>query len=123
MFPIKSHKNLSETVTQPLVIINSQTFHIPTNLKELGKYTNGDARETYTIKHTTHENQSDTAHIIGYWLNIFMRKIKKVLATRINNGLILRFLNKHVGLNVSLDEIDKFLNKYSSRIKNKKKFN
>ncbi|EEB14848.1 Platelet-activating factor acetylhydrolase precursor, putative [Pediculus humanus corporis] len=96
MFPIKSHKNLSETVTQPLVIINSQTFHIPTNLKELGKYTNGDDRETYTIKHTTHENQSDTAHIIGYWLNIFMRKIKKVLATRINNGLILRFLNKHV---------------------------
>lgn len=100
MFSIKSHTELSSAVTQPLIIINTQTFHIPINLKELSKFTQGEDVEMYTIKDTTHENQSDTVHVIGYWLNIFMRKIDKTLGTRINNALIMRFLEKHVGFGV-----------------------
>lgn len=48
-------------------------------------------------RHTTHENQIDTPFIVGYWLKWFMTKLKPLDALRINNGLILRFLDKHVG--------------------------
>ncbi|KAK6630418.1 hypothetical protein RUM43_014763 [Polyplax serrata] len=112
MFPIRSHVNLPNLIDQPIIIINTQTFHIPVNLRELAKYTEGTENESYTIRHTTHENQSDTVHVIGYWLNIFMRKINKELATRINNNLIMRFLDKHVGFCNPI-RADKFLNKYS----------
>lgn len=97
MFSIKSHTNLPTSIQQPLIFINTQTFHITANLKELQKYTSHGDRETFTIKHTTHENQSDTVHVIGYWLNIFMRKLDPEVATQINNHLILRFLDKQVG--------------------------
>lgn len=102
MFSIKSHHDLHEKVDQPLIVINTQTFHIPVNLSAIEKFTNTSRdddliRDVFTIKHTTHENQSDTVHVIGYWLNIFMRKIDPKVATEINHHLILRYLNKHVG--------------------------
>lgn len=107
MFSIKSHTNLPTDIKQPLIFINTQTFHIPANLKELQKYIKD--TDTYTIKHTTHENQSDTVHVIGYWLNIFMRKIDPKVATQINNKLILRFLDKHVGFKDPID-VESYLN-------------
>lgn len=115
MFSIKSHKSLPNSIKQPLIFINTQTFHITVNLTELEKYTTQSDRETYTIRQTTHENQSDTVHVIGYWLNIFMRKINKKLGSRINNSLILRFLEKHVEIREPTNA-DEYLNTYKSYI-------
>lgn len=56
------------------------------------------SRRSYTIRDTTHENQSDSVHIVGYWLNFLMKKIDPVIATHINNGLIIKFLREHAGL-------------------------
>lgn len=46
---------------------------------------------------TTHENQTDTVHIAGYWLDWFMKKLDPVIASKINHALILRFLEHHIG--------------------------
>ncbi|KAL0275689.1 UNVERIFIED_CONTAM: hypothetical protein PYX00_003477 [Menopon gallinae] len=115
MFSIKSHKDLPNSIEQPLIFINTQTFHIVANLKELEKYTSQPNREMYTIRQTTHENQSDTVHVIGYWLNIFMKKINKELGSRINNSLILRFLEKHVEIR-ERTSADEYLKSYKSYI-------
>jgi len=47
---------------------------------------------------TTHESQADTPHLIGYWLNWKLKKLPPVVASRINNHLILDFLQKHIGI-------------------------
>lgn len=46
---------------------------------------------------TTHENQTDTVYIVGYWLDFFMKKIDPMLATKINHALIMRYLKRHIG--------------------------
>jgi hypothetical protein len=46
---------------------------------------------------TTHESQADSPHIVGYWLNWKMKKLPPVIASRINNHLILDFLQKNIG--------------------------
>jgi hypothetical protein len=46
---------------------------------------------------TTHESQADTPHLVGLWLNLKMKKLPPVVASRINNLLILDFLQKHIG--------------------------
>lgn len=54
MFPIKDH-GLVGKVDQPLLFINTQTFHIASNVKAMSKYlTDGDddqnhRRQMYTI--------------------------------------------------------------------------
>ncbi|XP_021918198.1 platelet-activating factor acetylhydrolase-like isoform X6 [Zootermopsis nevadensis] len=55
------------------------------------------------LKGTTHESQADTPHLVGYWLNWKMKKLPPVIASRINNHLILDFLQKNIGLNHELD--------------------
>lgn len=101
MFPIRTQESLSQTIDQPLLCINMQAFQIEPNLKVLRNYVSGPQpgpRQNYTIRHTTHENQSDSVHLIGYWLNFFMTKIDPVIATHINNGLIIKFLREFAGL-------------------------
>jgi hypothetical protein len=46
---------------------------------------------------TTHESQVDSPHLVGYWLNWKMKKLSPVIACRINNHLILDFLQKNIG--------------------------
>lgn len=48
MFPIKT-EGLPEKLNQPLLFINTQTFHIVPNANAMNKYLNGDNREMYTI--------------------------------------------------------------------------
>lgn len=49
MFPIKDY-HLYEKIDQPLLFINTQTFHIKTNINAMEKYLNCDHyREMYTI--------------------------------------------------------------------------
>ncbi|CAG9763343.1 unnamed protein product [Ceutorhynchus assimilis] len=93
MFPIK---NEALDIEQPLLFINTQTFHIAPNVDAMAKFVAHENAEMYTIRHTTHENQTDSVLLMGYWLNWFMKKLNPLLALKINNSLILKFLNKHI---------------------------
>ncbi|CAH1399875.1 unnamed protein product [Nezara viridula] len=110
MFPLKED-NL--TIKQPLIFINTQTFHIESNINVICKYLNKNPaytpREIYTIKHTTHESQTDTPHILGYWLNWFMPKLDPEEGTNINNHMILRFLHKNIGFPTDVTESEDYL--------------
>lgn len=68
------------------------------------------------FRHTTHENQSDSVLLIGYWLNWFMRKLNPYMALRINNSLILKFLNVHVGYPTEATEHEDLINEQSRNI-------
>lgn len=108
MFPLKGESNLPSTIKQPLLFVATETFHVATNFHAVKKYTDSTPegcaeRTAFTIRGTTHESQADTPHIVGYWLNWRMRKLPPVLASRINNHLILDFLQKHIGLDHELD--------------------
>ncbi|XP_014282795.1 platelet-activating factor acetylhydrolase isoform X2 [Halyomorpha halys] len=112
MFPLKEEDLV---IKQPLIFINTQTFHIESNIKVIEKYLNsnpaGVSRDIYTIKHTTHESQTDTPHILGYWLNWFMPKLDPVVGTNINNHMILCFLHKNIGFPEFVTESENYLKK------------
>ncbi|XP_066250052.1 platelet-activating factor acetylhydrolase-like [Euwallacea similis] len=103
MFPVKGER-LEEKINQPMLFINTQTFHIAANVEAMSKLIKIPNREMYTIKHTTHENQTDSVLLVGYWLNWFMRKLNPLLALKINNSLILRFLSQNVNPLVDISD-------------------
>lgn len=105
MFPIKE-ENL--VIEKPLIFINTLTFHIESNLQVMEKYLK-ETDEIYTMKKTTHESQTDTPHILGYWLNWFMPKLDPVVGTNINNHMTLRFLHKHLGFPEDVSDSEKYL--------------
>lgn len=98
MFPMKNEE--MPLVKQPLLFINTATFHIPSNLTALEALLNyppeAAERTIFTIKHTTHENQTDTPFVFGYWLDLFMEKLSPLVAARISNNLMLKFINSHI---------------------------
>lgn len=108
MFPIKQ-EIIVEKVTQPLLFINTQTFQISTNITAMEKFLTNDQTEIYTLMSTTHENQTDTVLVFGYWLNWFMRKLDPHLALKLNNALILRFLKQHTHDPGNIDDVEMFL--------------
>lgn len=62
------------------------------------------------FRHTTHESQADTTLFLGHWLNLFMRKLRPITALKINNSIILRFLNEYVGSSPSsIDDCTRYL--------------
>ena len=100
MYTLKDEPDMPDSIKQPLIFINTETFHIESNIATMEKFVNSPSdaeRHLYTIRMTTHENQTDTVHIIGYWLDWFMKKINPVIASQINHALILRFLQHHIG--------------------------
>jgi len=108
MFPLKAESHL-ENITQPLLFVNTQTFHIQPSVNIMAKYLTSDKREMFTILHTTHESQTDTVVVLGYWLNWFMKKINPCVALRINNALMLQFLKKHTGHGESIEDCELYL--------------
>ncbi|KAH0816648.1 hypothetical protein GEV33_006141 [Tenebrio molitor] len=96
MYPIKNDK-LDEKLEQPMIFINTQTFHIASNTQAMSQFLTGSHRSMYTILHTTHESQTDTVLLVGYWLNWFMKKLEPSVGLKINNSLILEFLENYVG--------------------------
>ncbi|KAJ3646815.1 hypothetical protein Zmor_024385 [Zophobas morio] len=108
MYPIKDD-NLPEKVQQPLVFINTQTFHIVSNVQAMSKYLTNNDRTMYTILHTTHEHQGDTAMLFGSWMNWFMKKLDPLVALKINNCLVLEFLDKYVGSPSDITDCREFL--------------
>ncbi|GLV34981.1 hypothetical protein CBL_09461 [Carabus blaptoides fortunei] len=111
MFPIKEMPELISTVTQPLLFINTQTFHIISNVKVMEQFVeaNEDSRPIYTILGTTHENQADTVFVVGYWMNWFMKKLSAETAIQINNALILSFLNKQINYPPNVSDCEEYL--------------
>lgn len=111
MFPIKDMSELTTEVQQPILFINTQTFHIGNNIKALKPFleTNENNRQMYTIKHTTHESQTDSVFVCGYWMNWFMKKLPPKQAIKINNALILRFFNEHLRVPDDVTESEKYL--------------
>lgn len=97
MFPIKSEPFLN--IQQPMMFINSHTFHTPPNINVLKRYfsTNG-IRKLYTLKNTTHESHMDTAYIHGYWLNLLMlKKMDAKTALTLQSSLAITFLRDTIG--------------------------
>ncbi|KAK5641380.1 hypothetical protein RI129_009927 [Pyrocoelia pectoralis] len=109
MFSLKGEKCVVEDTTQPLLFINTQTFHIFANVRAMEKYLTNDDRQMFTIVGTTHESQTDSVHIIGYWLNWFMKKLQPKVAIDINNALMLRFLKQHAGHVDNIEDMEKCL--------------
>lgn len=113
MFPIKD-KDLDDKIKQPLIFINTQTFHIASNVAIMEKFMSKDRRrEMYTILHTTHENQGDPIFWSGSWLNLFMKKINPTTGMRINNSLVLKFLQETTGHDTDIEDCIKLLEKES----------
>lgn len=108
MFPVKDER-LAERVTQPLLFVNTQTFHIACNVRALRPLLDMDARQMYTIRRTTHESQTDSVFVVGHWLNWFMGKLDAELAMRINNALVLRYLSQHTGCPEHIQRLDALL--------------
>lgn len=102
MFPVKDER-LGERVRQSLLFVNTQTFHIASNVRSLwplldSPTAGADAeRSMYTIRHTTHESQTDSVFVVGHWLNWFMRKLGGERAHRINSALVMRYLRARTG--------------------------
>ncbi|XP_050429518.1 platelet-activating factor acetylhydrolase-like [Adelges cooleyi] len=116
MFPIKSEPFLN--IDQPILFINSQTFHIPSNISVLRKYFNSKGiRQLYTLKNTTHESHTDTPYIWGYWLDIIMwKKLDPETALKIQSYLTIRFLRDHAGYPTNADSAQIYLKEHSDDI-------
>ncbi|XP_031353708.1 platelet-activating factor acetylhydrolase-like isoform X2 [Photinus pyralis] len=109
MFSIKGEKSIVEGTTQPLLFVNTQTFHISANVKAMEKYLINADRHMFTIVGTTHETHTDSVHVMGYWLNWFMKKLHPKIAIDINNGLMLRFLKHYTSHDENIEDMEKCL--------------
>lgn len=115
MFPIKNEE-LHKKVHQPILFINTQTFHIEANVKAMEKFLTNDNRKMYTIRHTTHENQTDSPLIIGCWLNWFMKKLDPEIAININNTLILTFIYNFLKYPTDINVLKSYMDKQNDNI-------
>lgn len=109
MFPLKSEQ-IDKRVNHPLLFVNTQTFHIASNVRSLQPLLEGSSqRDMFTIRGTTHESQTDSVFVVGRWLNWFMKKLDAELALRINSALVLRFLQERTGHNVNTNQHNELL--------------
>lgn len=97
MFPLKAEPFLD--IQQPILFINSHTFHNPANLNLLRKYFHSKGvRQLYTMKNTTHESPTDTPYIHGYWLDMLMlKKLDAETSLNLQSSLVVRFLRDTIG--------------------------
>ncbi|KAF5287482.1 hypothetical protein FQA39_LY04110 [Lamprigera yunnana] len=116
MFPIKEEEDLISEVTQPLLFVNTQAFHIVPNLKVMQKFLTNDDRQMHTILGTTHEAHCDAGVFMGYWLNLFMKKLEPYLALKLNNALILRFLKRYTSHTENIEDLEKCLEDQAAEV-------
>ncbi|XP_050536832.1 platelet-activating factor acetylhydrolase-like [Daktulosphaira vitifoliae] len=114
-------------IKQPILFINSQTFHWPSNIIMINKYCNsGGIRQLYTLKNTTHESHTDTASIWSYWLDPFVwRKINFIsfkwtkmnpkMVLRIQSSLTIKFLNENHGYPENCTKANKYIEDHKDR--------
>ncbi|KAK7602654.1 hypothetical protein V9T40_006628 [Parthenolecanium corni] len=106
MFPLKQEQI---EIHKPMLFVNTHTFHLEANIKLMKNFTNLPQNELYTMRNTTHESSTDTPQVFGYWLNLFMKKLDSRIALKIQNYLILQFLQKHTGLEIEEDLVKNYL--------------
>lgn len=97
MFPLKSERFLN--IQQPILFVNTHTFHIPVNLNLIRQYFHSKGvRKLYTLKNTTHESPTDTPFIHGYWLDLQMlKKLDAKTALNLQSSLVVKFLRDTIG--------------------------
>ncbi|KAL1465269.1 hypothetical protein WDU94_004852 [Cyamophila willieti] len=114
MFPIK---NEVLSIPQPLLFLNSQTFHIKSNLTALGKIIQErENRSVFTVLKTNHESQTDSPTAVGFWMDWFLSKIDHEKALRLQNHMVIRFLNQTSGFPEDASASGKYIAKFSSII-------
>lgn len=98
MFPLKSEAFLN--IQQPVLFINTHTFHIRPNLNLIRKYLcSKGIRQIYTLKNTTHESPTDTPFIYGYWLDwLMLNKMEAETALNLHSSLTIKFLRDTIGI-------------------------
>jgi len=97
MFPLKSEPFMN--IQQPMLFINTHTFHLPVNLRLIRQYfCSKGTRKLYTLKNTTHESPTDTPYIHGYWLDLQMlKKLDAKTALNLQSSLVVQFLRDTIG--------------------------
>ncbi|XP_050429752.1 platelet-activating factor acetylhydrolase-like [Adelges cooleyi] len=115
MSPLKCVPLMS--IKQPILFLNSQTFHLPSNVAMLRKYFYSEGiRELYTIKNTSHENHTDSPYIWGYWLGPFMwNKMNSTKVLRIQSSLTVKFLHDHTGYPESCENAEAYIKENRDR--------
>ncbi|XP_022175245.1 platelet-activating factor acetylhydrolase-like [Myzus persicae] len=113
MFPIKSESFLN--IQQPMLFINTHTFHIPANLRLIRQYfCSKGIRKMYTLKNTTHESPTDTPFIHGYWLDLQMlKKLDAQTALNLQSSLVVQFLRDTIGCPTNSDNAQIFIKEHS----------
>ncbi|XP_025406766.1 platelet-activating factor acetylhydrolase-like [Sipha flava] len=113
MFPLKSEPFLD--IQQPLLFINSHTFHNPANLNSISKYVHSKGvRQLYTLKNTTHESPTDTPYIYGYWLDLVMlKKMDAEIALNLQCSLVVKFLRDMIGYPSDCDNAQTFFKEHN----------
>ncbi|KAG5890183.1 hypothetical protein JTB14_014349 [Gonioctena quinquepunctata] len=109
MFPIKD-EHLEDKIKFSTLFLNTQTFHIESNVKAMAKFMkNENTAKMFTILRTTHENQTDSVLLVGYWLNWLMKKVDPHFALQLNNAFILSFLHECFHFPDDVQEYEHFL--------------
>ncbi|NP_001156431.1 phospholipase A2, group VII [Acyrthosiphon pisum] len=113
MFPLKSEPFLN--IQQPILFINTHTFHIAVNLRLIRQYfCSKGIRKLYTIKNTTHESPTDTPFIHGYWLDLQMlKKLDAKTALNLQSSLVVQFLRDTIGCPTNSDSAQIFIKEHS----------
>jgi hypothetical protein len=113
MFPLKSESFLN--IQQPMLFINTHTFHFPANLRLLRQYfCSKGIRKLYTLKNTTHESPTDTPFIHGHWLDLQMlKKLDAKTALNLQSSLVVQFLQDTIGSPTNTDDAQIFIKEHS----------
>ncbi|KAI5713084.1 hypothetical protein M8J75_013644 [Diaphorina citri] len=114
MFAIK---NEALKISQPLLFLNTQTFHIKSNLAALKKIIDdGENRSVYTVLKTNHESQTDSPTALGFWMDWFLKKLDHEKALRLQNHMAIRFLNQTIGFPEDGFKSDKYIEGFKDLI-------
>ena len=124
LFPIKD-LNLSASVKQPILFINTESFLNTRNLEKMSTFSttssqNLEERKCLTIQGTVHQNHLDLPFLVQH------KMLKRILGLysdtcpevvmNVNNKLMVQFIFKHLGLSADA-EIDEVIAKNASLLK------
>ena len=122
LFPVKD-MNLSDTVKQPILFINTESFLNTRNLTQMATFENSTAsdiseeRRCYCIPGTVHQNHLDLPFLVQHTalkriLGLHSKTCPDVVMS-LNNKLMVQFIFKHMGLAPD-GEIDDYILRSSS---------
>lgn len=115
MFPLKSEPI---NIQQPILFVNTHTFHIPPNINLIQQYFHSEGvRKLYTLKKTTHESSTDTAYMHGHWLDLQMlKKLDAKTALNLQSSIVVQFLHNTIGFPTNSDNAQIFIKEHSDNL-------